>query len=138
MDDINFIEQYYHKFIKNPSKWLPEGLIDINIELLNKYDLLEFRFKSPCHLEDRFQKIERKDKTILINDQFIVWLVPNKSHLPFATYILIALNKKDEIKLEAGFKAKGLYNDPEIVLRLVEKVLAEIEETEDWIRKLES
>ena len=42
MNNIEKLEGCYKKFIKDLSKWLPDGVMDVNIALLQEYHLLDF------------------------------------------------------------------------------------------------
>jgi hypothetical protein len=47
----------------------------------------------------------------LINDEFVIWIIPNKKDENPRTYALIALNSRDrELQLEVAFIATGVYN----------------------------
>ncbi|MCE2983541.1 MAG: hypothetical protein LW832_08245, partial [Parachlamydia sp.] len=127
------------KFIKGLFFYIPEGVFILNLELLNQLDLLHFQPKSASKetLPTRyFHIVESSEKITLLNDDFIVWIIPDRLDKAPVTYILIALNKKDhEPKLEATFIASGIYNSSKIVLRVLEKFLIEIHENENLMAK---
>jgi hypothetical protein len=59
-------------------------------------------------------------------------------HTPL-TYTLIALNRGDcEPQLEVAFIASGVYNSSKLVLKVLEKFLIEIQETETTLAKFQS
>jgi len=136
MDDISQLDECYRRYIKNIGSWIPEGIINIDLKLLSRFDLLNYHrkdSKDPA-LTRYFHVVETNEKITLVNDQFIVWIVPEKiDNLPI-TYALIALNK-EEPHLELAFAAAGIYNSSRLVLRVLEKFLQEIQETEDLLGK---
>lgn len=138
MDNISEIEKYYKSYIKNINHLLPEGIVEVDLNLLQKHDLLSYHKKNNQNkaLTRYFHVIETNEKITLINDQFIVWIVPEKLNYTPTTYTLIALNKDEEPHLELAFAASGCYNSSRLVLRLLETFLFEIQETEDCLSKI--
>lgn len=141
MHNFSLLEEYYKKYIKDLYSWIPEGIYFINLELLHHFDLLHFQpnaeYKDPI-LTRYFHIIESPEKITLLNDEFIVWIMPDKvDHTPL-TYTLIALNRgEEEPLLEAAFIAGGVYNSSKLVLKILEKFLIEIQETENTLSKFE-
>lgn len=139
MHNLSLIEESYQKFIKNLDFWIPDGIFNVNLELLQHFNLLHFQpsneRKEPP-LTGYFQIIESPEKITLINDQFIVWIIPDKTDLYPVTYTLIALNKGDqEPHPEAAFIASGVYNTSKLVLKILEKFILEIQENEQTLSK---
>jgi hypothetical protein len=139
MDDISQLEECYKKYMKNVTNWLPEGIIDVDLKLLKRFGLLNFHLKGKRDpaLTRYFNVIETAEKITLINDQFIVWIVPEKINDTPITFTLIALNREDP-HLELAFSASGVYNSSRLVLRILEMFLQEIQDTEDTLIKLAS
>jgi hypothetical protein len=137
MDDISQIEEYYKNSIKNINSLLPEGIIEVDLKLLQKYNLLQYhrQEKQDRSLTRYFNVIETNEKITLINDQFIVWIIPEKYDYIPITYTLIALNDEHSTHLEMAFAASGCYNSSRLVLRLLEIFLLEIQETEEMLLK---
>ncbi|WP_039356727.1 hypothetical protein [Candidatus Protochlamydia amoebophila] len=140
MHNLAMIEEYYKKFSKNLSYWIPDGIFYVNLDLLHHFDLLHFQplTKKKAQLIPRyFHIIESTDKITLVNDDYIVWIVPDQlDDLP-VTYTLIALNKPEEdVHLEATFIASGIYNNSKIVLKILESFLAEIQDNEQQLSQL--
>lgn len=140
MDNPTVLEACYKRYIKDINKWLPDGIVDTDLELLHKLDLLHFhrRNANDSALTRYFHVVESEEKLTLVNEQFIVWIVPEKLDDVPVTITLIALNKEDEIQLEMAFTTSGIYNNSHLVLRLLEKFLQDIQSTEDLLAKLES
>ena len=51
---------------------------------------------------------------------------------------LIALNHEEQPQLEIAFSTSGVYNSSRLVLRVLEKYLQEIQETEDTLKSLKN
>lgn len=140
MNRRSTLEECYKKYIKNITQWIPEGVIPVDLNLLHRMNLLNYYNKNKYDpsLTRYFNVVESEEKITLVNDQFVVWIVPEKvDNIPF-TYILIALNKENDVQLEMAFATYGVYNNSKLVLRILEKFLLEIEENESIIQKLES
>lgn len=138
MNNFQLIENSYQKFIKKLDFWIPEGIYIVNLELLERFDLLKFQPPEDRRdpLENRvFQIVEAADKITLVNEEFIVWIIPIDQPQSM-TQTLIALNKgEEEPQLEAAFIASGVYNSSKMVLKVLEKFLNEIHETEISLSK---
>lgn len=138
MQNIDLVEEFYQKSIKDVELMIPEGIYFVNLELLHHFDLLHFQptgeYRDPL-MAGYFQVIESQEKITLINNEFIVWIIPNKvDQAASFTYILIALNKEDQDpQLEAAIISSGIYNTSKLVLKILEKFLIEIQETEKTI-----
>lgn len=140
MHNLSIIEEYYKKFIKDIYHWIPDGIFVVNLDLLNHFDLLHFqpttKHKDPI-LTRYFHIIESREKITLINDEFIIWIIPAHLEHISLTYTLIAINKLDqEPQLEAAFVASGVYNTSKLVLKILERFLAEIQENEQTLARL--
>lgn len=143
MYDFELIEEYYNKFVKQLDYWIPEGFCVLNLELLHRLDLLHF---SPVPvgtatsgvLESYFQMMETEEKLTLVNDQFIIWIFPDMLNGISVTFTLIALNNGDEDPhLELAFVASGVYNHSSMIMKTLEKFLAEIQENERLLASYE-
>ncbi len=138
MDDISQLEECYKKYIKDISAWIPEGMIDVDLKLMQRMGLLNYhrKEKSDPMLTRFFHVIETPEKITLVNDHFIVWIVPEKIDQTPITYILIAINKLNEPHLELALSISGVYNTSRLVLKVLEAYLQEIQETQDLLEKL--
>ncbi len=135
MYNLSLLEECFKKFIKNITFWSPEIVIPVNLTLLHQLGLLNYynRRTSEQMLTRYFQVIESIEKITLVNDDFVVWIVPDKIENIALTYTLIAVNKSNGPELELAFVASGAYNSSSLVLRILEKYLFEIQETEDFL-----
>jgi hypothetical protein len=141
MDDISLLEESFNKFINNLSFWLPEGIIDVDIQVLRNLELLSFmsnKGSGEDSLTRYFQVVESDDKITLVNDQFVIWIVPDTINQVPTTFTLIAINVHDQPHLEVAFKTSGVYNTSRLVLRILERYLSEIQENEELIKTLKN
>jgi hypothetical protein len=132
MENNSILEEYFNKYITSLADFLPEGLIQVDIDLLQKLDLLHYHnYKPNPSLTRYFHVIESVEKITLINEQFIVWIVPENLEEQPMTFVLIALNNPEQPHLEMGFVTMGVYNTSRLVLKLLEKFLFDIQENEE-------
>ncbi|PJD96446.1 MAG: hypothetical protein CK425_05600 [Parachlamydia sp.] len=139
MNKLTKLDQYFKKYMKELNHWLPDGVVQVDLALLAEFELLDSFFdeKSTPALTRYFHVVESFEKITLINDQFVIWIVPEKAEIP-RTLILIALNYPDHLDLEIAFMTKGVYNTSRLVLRILEKFLFEIQENEELLKRMGS
>ena len=135
MENLTEIDSYYRKVTENLSHYIPDGLEQVSLETLKDRGLLTFYKETE---EPRFTRyfhvVESNEKITLINEQFIVWIIPEKQDDKTLTYVLIALNQPDIPHLELAFSVDGVFNTSRLVLRLLETYLNEIQEVEESLR----
>jgi hypothetical protein len=134
MNNIERLEVCYKKFVKNLPKWLPEGMIDVDLPLLQQLNLLDFSeesVKEDDALTRYFHVVETDEKITLVNEQFVIWIVPENQEEVAKTFTFIALNTGKEPVLEMVFFVSGVYNTSRLVLRVLEKFLHDIMENEE-------
>lgn len=138
MNDQKILDSYYHKYIKNIPTWLPDGLITINLDTLHHLNLLNFHTHGveEANLTRYFQVTESDEKLTLVNEEFVVWIAPEKGKAADSTYTLVALNGERDLHLELGFVTRGVYNQSQLVLKILEKFLLEIHTTESVLKNL--
>lgn len=135
MYNASELEKHFRGFITNLKAWLsPDSIVDINIETLSQLDLLNYHQAHESTLTRYFHVIDSKNKITLINDQFVVWIVPENTDGASKTTVLVALNQQGKPKIELAFIAKDVYNTSRLVLRLLEKFLFEIQENEESLK----
>jgi len=134
------LEDRYQEFIGDLTRWIPDGIDIVDLGYLKQYDLLK---EANHHLNNvelpithYFHVIETSEKITLFNDQFVVWIVPQLIDGTSVTYTLIALIDRGHPQLEKLFCTAGVYNSSRIVLRLLEKILDEIQETEELLFRI--
>lgn len=134
---MNTIERNFRIFVNNLDKVPQENFVHVDLAFLKKYDLMNFHQKTiDLGLTRYFQVFESIEKITLINEEFVVWIVPETIAEKSVTYTIVALNKEDEPKLELVFLLSGVYNSSQLVLKILDKVLQDVEETESIIKKL--
>lgn len=145
MDKIAELDSSYERFIRRLPELIPDGITFVDLKLLQKLGLLheEIETDASTSLTRFFHVVESKDKITLFNDQFVIWIVPEKVNNDPTTLVLVALDdhtKDDHAKpkLEMAFSMSGIYNTSRLVLRVLEKFLSEIQENEELITHLKS
>ena len=135
------LDQAYNEFISNLPSWIPEGIIEIDLKLLEEIELLNHEsFEDNDDAEQLphyFHVIETTDKVTLFNHQFVIWIVPKVVDDTPTTIVLIALLNPNHPHLEIVFSTKGVYNTPKFVLRLLKHYLSEVIDTEEAISSIE-
>ncbi|MGE5195713.1 MAG: hypothetical protein ACM3JI_00085, partial [Anaerolineae bacterium] len=94
MINPNQLEESYKEFTTNLTKWVPDGVINVNLNLLHELGLLstsQFEESSADSLMHYFHVIETDDKVTLFNEQFAIWIVPQIIENKPSTLTLIAL-----------------------------------------------
>ncbi|MCE5294345.1 MAG: hypothetical protein LLF94_06995 [Chlamydiales bacterium] len=140
MDKIAELDSSYEKFMNHLPELVPDGIVHVDLQLLQKLGLLheEVDNDNSSSLTRFFHVVESKEKITLFNDQFVIWIVPEKFNNEPHTLVLVALNFPPKPKLEMAFSMSGIYNTSRLVLRVLEKFLADIQENEDLISNLQN
>lgn len=139
MHNLSLLEACYRKYTEDLAAWLPEDIITVDIKLLHKFDILHYHdpnYNDPS-LTRYFHVIESDEKITLINEDFVVWIVPEKVEDITLTYTLVALNREKGPELQLCFVSSGVYNTSRLVLRVLEKFLLEIKENDEIISGLQ-
>jgi hypothetical protein len=131
------LEWYYQNFTSHLQENLPDGLLAITPKMTKELLFgIDSRQEEPL-LTRYFQFLELEDKMVLLNHQFIIWIVPYPDAQKRSLTVFIAQNKNGVPSLELGFIIKGMKNPSNIVLKLSEKFLLEIQENEKVIKEFE-
>lgn len=137
MIDITELDNYYKTCISNLNKMIPDSILNIDLNLLHKLDLLHFQPGQREHGVTRyFHLIESPDKITLVNEQFVIWISSRKNNSGPFTCTMIALNQNDHPHLEMAFMASGVYNTSHLVMQVLEKFLIEIQDNEELLNRL--
>ena len=138
MDNPHELDECFNKYINDIQTWLPDGLIDIDIETLQQLDLLHFHTHGhdDSNMTRFFHVMETEDKLTLVNEEFVIWIAPAQGEETNTTCTLVALNGEEGLHLELGFLTKGIYNQSRLVLQVLEKLLLDIHTTESALKKL--
>lgn len=140
MHNLAVLEACYKKYVNDISTYLPEDIVNVDLALLYELDLLNYYDpdQNDPTLTRYFHVVESSDKITLVNEDFVIWIVPEKIEDVTLTYTLIALNEEEEPpNLQMCFVASGVYNTSRLVLRVLEKFLFEIQENENFIREIQ-
>lgn len=131
------LEEYFTQFLEDPSYWSHDGVINVDLEMLKEWGLLNQTEEEEKLLQDQFpfyfHVLENNSKVTLFNNQFIVWIVPDVVNESPCTTVMIALIKDEDLKLEIVYKTSGVYNTPKYVLKTLRHFLTEVIDTEEEI-----
>lgn len=134
------LEEAFQKFMKGFPKTVPDGIITVDLKLLNDLDLLHCGELSEENSQEEFPHhfhvIETQDKVTLFNDLFGIWIVPKLIDEIPTTFVLISMIRAEELHLEVVFSTAGIYNTPKFVLKVLRYYLTEVIETEETISSM--
>ena len=134
------LEDAYKEFSKDLSKWVHDGIIQVDMKLLNDLGLLNSaeleHALSDAHLNHFFHIIETPDKVTLFNEQFAVWIVPELVGEIPTTTTLIALVQTNRPQLELAYTTSGVYNTPKYILKVLQHFITEVQDTEAVISSI--
>ena len=134
------LDQAYSEFISSLSSWIPEGIIEVDMTLLQETGLLTHAFfeeeSEQEQLPHYFHVIETSDKVTLFNHQFAIWIVPKIIDDNPTTIVMISLIRHGKPHLEIVFSTQGVYNTPKFVIRLLKYYLSEVIDTEEAISSI--
>ncbi|MBS0584861.1 MAG: hypothetical protein JSR76_01000 [Verrucomicrobia bacterium] len=134
------LEKFYKEFIKDLPKWVQDGIVQVDLTLLKKFNLLNKTPEEEKEIQAQFpfyfHVIESDEKVALFNNQFIVWIVPKVVEDVPTTLTLIALVQKEKPRLEIAFSTAGVYNTPKYVLKVLRHFLTEVIDTEEEIASI--
>lgn len=135
MDKIAELDSCYEEFIQHLPELIPDGITIVDLQLLQAMGLLQEgpQIAHAPSLTRFFHVVESKEKITLFNDQFVIWIVPEKIDNEPTTLVLIAVSSNNKLRLDMAFSISGIYNTSRLVLRVLEKQLSEIQENEDLI-----
>src|SRR4051812_5715872 len=80
MINPSILEETYQEFSKDLPKWVHDGIIHVDMKLLNDLGLLSSaeleQSITDAYINQHFHIIETPDKVTLFNEQFAIWIVP--------------------------------------------------------------
>lgn len=128
------LEEAYQEFYKDLKKWLPDGITNVDLRLLNDLGLLKHQelenSMGEADLTLYFHIIETPEKVTLFNDQFAIWIVPQSDSETPTTLTLIALLTAQKPRLEIAYTTCGVYNTPKYILKILQHFITEVQDTE--------
>ncbi len=133
------LEEAFKDFSLNLKKWAPDGILSVDMALLDDIGMLNFeRLEGnwPQDVTHFFQVIETQDKITLYNDQFAVWIAPKLVENTPTTLTFIALLNQNKPHLELVYATSGVYNTPKYILKILQHFLIEVIDTETIISSM--
>lgn len=134
------LEEAFSEFSQNLPKHAPDGLIEVDLKLLNDLNLLKHdKFDQTTTNDDLmhyFHVHETADKVTLFNEQFAVWILPKMHNETSLTLTFIALVQNNKPHLELVYSTAGVYNTPKFILKILEHFLTEVIDTEALISSI--
>ncbi len=134
------LEELFGQYISNLGDWAHDGIISVDLNLLQDFGLLEDIHEDrddPDDLTQYFHVIESVEKVTLFNEQFAIWIVPRLEEETPTTYVLISLIAEKKPHLEVVFSTTGVYNTPKYVLKVLQHFLIDTLETEATLTAIE-
>lgn len=133
------LEKAYENFARNSQKWLPDGMIHIDLEALCNMGLINkknFDHEEPDEVTQYFHVHETPDKIILYNEKFAIWIVPKLVKNISLTHTYISQIRNNTPHLELVYENRGIYNSPKFILQILEHFLTETIDTDAFISSI--
>jgi hypothetical protein len=135
---IEQLDTYFDNLTQNTKELLPDGIMDVSIKTLHTLNLLSEGYTTnEIPASQLLQAVESEGKITLFNERFALWIVPQVGADPSATVVYVATHTNDEVKAELGFRTSGVHNKSKTILRLIDKFIADIQDTDSVIAELE-
>ncbi|MBN1915226.1 MAG: hypothetical protein JW769_04995 [Parachlamydiales bacterium] len=134
------IEDCFREYSKDLNNIAHDGIINVDLTLLNELGLLKDLHKAyeePDDLTQYFHVLESAEKVTLFNEQFLIWIVPKMEQDIPITYVLIASINNKKPSFEVVFTTSGVYNTPKYVLKVLQHFLLDMLETEATLTAFE-
>lgn len=135
------LEKAYQAYSEDLTKWIPDGIIPVNLSLLHEMGILKEEHQEPVGEDEDFSHyfhvIETEEKVTLFNEQFVIWITPQLIDDAPTTLTLIAILHEEQPHLEAVFSSSGVYNSPKYILRVLQHFLKETLDTENLLSSIE-
>jgi len=129
----NQLEEAYQEFSRDLTKWVPDGILNVDLSLLHELGLLNtgvLEHGTSDELTHLFHVMETPDKVTLFNQQFAIWIVPQLINDTPSTLTYISLLAQNKPNLEIVFATSGVYNSPKYILKILQHFLEEVIDTE--------
>ncbi len=139
MVNLEQLEAFFEHLSYHTVEALPDGIQDITIKTLHTLRLLSTESEEGSIPTAHFlQAIESEGKITLFNDNFVIWIVPKNDLDPPATTTFIAKRLNGSLHPEIAFKTMGIHNRSRTILKLIERFLTDIQETDALLLQFES
>jgi hypothetical protein len=132
------LEEVFCEYMNNLDGYAPDGVMEVDLPLLHSLDLLR-DWDEPSETEmltHYFHVIETQEKLTLFNEQFAAWIVPYAMESEPVTLTLVAAVDEEAPHLELAFMTTGVYNTSRTVLKVLERTIQDIRETESVLARL--
>lgn len=139
MLDPNILEDFYQGFVKDIKKWLPDGITEIDLNVMHQLGLLslaQIDQKNNDAINHYFHVIETQEKITLYNEQFAIWIVPQSQTALPRTLTFISLLTPEKPQLEIVFSTEGVYNTPKYIMKILQQYLSEVLDIEAVIASI--
>ena len=139
MVSMEQLDGFFQKLSANTGEFFPDGVVDINVKVLHNLGLLS---DNPPVLHEApasslLQAVESDGRITLFNEKFALWIVPQANTAAPTTVTFIARRTGDAFSPEVAFRTQGIHNRSKTILRIIDRFLVEIQETESVIASLE-
>lgn len=140
MTEPKVLEEHFQNFIKNLPTFLPDGIVCVDIRLMEELGLLkidEIEKDSQNSLNHFFHVQETPDKITLYNENFAIWIVPQNNESSSKTFIFIGIISNKEPHLEMAFYTEGVFNTPKYIMKILQHYLNEVQDMEALIASMD-
>ncbi len=131
------LEESFKEFSVHLNKWVPDGIIHVDLKLMQELGLLNNaqldEITTTNTFSNYFHVLETDDKVTLFNEQFAVWIVPSLINDSPTTMTFVSLITNNKPHLELVFSTAGVYNTPRYILKILQHFLSEVIDTETMI-----
>lgn len=138
MVTIDQLDTFFETLSQNTGDFLPDGIMDVSVKTLHHLHLLTEEASEgelqPSHL---LQAVESDGRITLFNERFALWIVPQVGADPSCTIVYIATHQDGDLRAELAFRTSGIHNKSKTILRLIDRFLADIQETDSLLSQLE-
>lgn len=142
MSNLAQLEATFQRYVSDLERWVPDGITNIDLELLQRLGLIESlddeTVDDQAKLAQYFHVVETTEKITLFNDEFAIWIVPEIHDNRPVTYALVGKQDGEQVSLEIVISAMGVYNSSRTMLRVIDKMLLEINHTNQELEDLQN
>lgn len=140
MPDPKVLEEHFQNFIQNLPKYLPDGVVCVDVRLMEELGLLsvdKMEKDNQDPLSHYFHVLETQDKITLYNDIFSIWIVPQNAESASKTFIFIGILQNKIPHLEMAFYTEGVFNTPKYIMKILQHYLNEVQDVEALIASMD-
>lgn len=136
MNDPALLENIYKGYVTELESWPTDATVVVDIQLLLDLNLIDMEGRpvEDVNFKRSFCFIESDDKITLINEKFVIWIVPRNIDEFAATFTLVARNSDNAPTLELLVITEGIFNTSQLVLKVLDRLLDQIDENEELLQ----